>query len=505
MKPCPRSQWSLPAKGLSAINFSSFPRICVSSTSGGGGKTLLSLGLARLWQKEDVVVKPFKKGPDYIDAAWLGAAAQLPATNLDPFFMSAAELSLLFRRSMLAAKADVGLIEGNRGLFDGLDETGICSTAQVARALSSPLLLCLDCSKATRTISAILNGLASFEDGLSFAGVVLNRAGSSRHESSLRRSIEANTAFRVLGCLPRLPANPIAERHMGLSSSGDLFSGACDELFFQLAGLIRENCDSDAILAAARAADPLALPPPPRIRSGEDEDAPEIGVVRDKALWFYYPENLDALREAGARLVFLSLFDRDPHNHANWERVNGLYLGGGFPEDYIAELVSSPYLRRLKHFSETGMPIYAECGGLIILSEGLEKDGSFWPLAGVLPAVASWHGRPQGLGYVEACVNRENPWFPAGLRLRGHEFHYSRCMLTHACARPALRLERGSGFGGAGEGQDCLLSNNTWASYMHIFAPVVPLWARSFVDLAITYKRGLTPNTNHLPRGHSNA
>lgn len=467
---------------------------------------MLSLGLARLWQEEGLTVKPFKKGPDYIDASWLGAAARMPATNLDPFFMAAPELSALFRRSMLVASADVGLIEGNRGLFDGLDETGFCSTAQLARVLDCPLLLCLDCSKATRTVAAILKGLATFEDGLTFAGVVLNRAGSSRHESSLRCSIEASTTFRVLGCLPRLATNPLPERHMGLASSGDSFSGASDALFLQLASLIRENCDSKEILAAARSASPMASPfdiaATDRVDGAEQ---PEIGVVRDKALWFYYPENLEALCNAGAGLVFLSLFDSDPQNRRNWERVSGLYLGGGFPEDHIAELASSPYLGRLRHFSQQGMPIYAECGGLIILGEGLYKDGSFWPLAGVLPISASWHGKPQGLGYVEAAVSRENPWFPKGTCLRGHEFHYSDCGLTDSNALPALRLKRGSGFGGSLEGTDCLISNNTWASYTHIFAPVVPGWARTFVDLAIAYRRRSAANADHLPPGYGSA
>lgn len=417
--------------------------------------------------------------------------------------MTAPELSILFRRSMQHATADVGLIEGNRGLFDGLDETGICSTAQLARTLSCPLLLCLDCSKATRTIAAILNGLATFEEGLTFAGVILNRVGSSRHESSLRRSIEANTAFRVLGCLPRLPLNPLPERHMGLASSGDIFSGAHEGLFSRLASLIREHCDTRAILINARASSPLAPAPPSPVTSRPDETGqPAIGIVRDKALWFYYPENLDALREAGARLVFLSLFDRSLQNCASWELVNGLYLGGGFPEDYAAELVSSPYLGRLKYFSQQGMPIYAECGGLIVLSEGLRREGKFWPLAGALPVVASWHGKPRGLGYVDARVSRENPWFPAGTRLRGHEFHYSECELADAAPRPALRLMRGSGLGGVWAGADCLVNKNTWASYTHIFAPAVPGWARAFADLALAYRRRSTANSDHLFPGY---
>ncbi|MBD5641208.1 MAG: AAA family ATPase, partial [Desulfovibrio sp.] len=180
----------------------SYPRICITSTGGGGGKTLLSLGLCRAFRQAGLDVKPFKKGPDYIDAAWLTGAAAEPATCLDPFFMDGPGLRKLFSSSM--AGHDLAIIEGNRGLFDGLNESGVCSTSQVARSLECPIIICIDCAKSTRTIAAVLNGLANFEPGLDFAGVVLNRVGSPRHASSLRAAINANTELKILGCLPRL-------------------------------------------------------------------------------------------------------------------------------------------------------------------------------------------------------------------------------------------------------------------------------------------------------------
>lgn len=479
MKQCPRWQWFSQASALSVINKSvHIPRICVTSTSGGGGKTLLSLGLARAWSRRGHTVKPFKKGPDYIDAAWLGAAAGLAATNLDPFFMPPAELKGLFVASAHAAGADICLIEGNRGLYDGLNESGSCSTAQVARPLACPLLLCIDSAKATRTVAAILNGLTTFEAGLDFAGVILNRIGSARHETSLRAAIEANSSLRVLGSLPRMPVNPLPERHMGIASRGAMLAGGVESLLDGLSAFVSKHCDLETILAQARAAPPLAMPDPPLIHT-RTCGSPRIGVVRDQALWFYYPENIRALENEGAKIVWLSLFDP-----ANWKDVDAIYLGGGFPEDFAREISCSPCLPLLAAYARAGMPIYAECGGMIILASEFVRNGESWPMAGVFPLQAIWHSRPQGLGYIEAVVIKKNPFYPVGMNLRGHEFHYSSCVLQEPKQDTVLQLRRGAGIGGQRHAVDGLLLNNTWASYTHIFAPSVPCWARNFTTLA---------------------
>ena len=235
------------------------PRLCISAVSGGGGKTILSLGLARCWRKAGLRVQPFKKGPDYIDAAWLTQATGHPACNLDPFFLSAEKLRLLFalrtghglpdRETASAASgahpaADLALLEGNRGLFDGMDVQGSCSTAELARTLTCPVLLSLNCTKMTRTAAAVVAGLAHFEPGLHLAGVILGQTASSRHEDILRRAIETYTDIPVLGCLPRQRRNPLPERHMGLATlGGDAFSQETENLLDELARLVREHLD----------------------------------------------------------------------------------------------------------------------------------------------------------------------------------------------------------------------------------------------------------------------
>lgn len=518
-----------------------FPRLVVSGLSGGGGKTLLSLGLARALRQQGREVIPYKKGPDYIDAAWLGLAAQRRAVNLDPFFLSDERLIALFqhafRRKNGHNPADrVAVIEGNRGLYDGRDAAGSCSTARLARALDAPVILAFNCTKMTRTAAAVVAGLAAFEP-IRLAGVVLNQIGSARHGRLARQAIERHTGIPVLGEIPRLPENPIPERHMGLLSihaerenaaeredAPGATREACakrhadtvEAVLDRLAALINKTCDVPALLDLARSAPPLPEAPPfwPEDRTGSrpehgtdepenvgeafrsplpetlrEADAgetraqtarrtttpprPRIGYVRDAALWFYYEENLEALRRAGAELTELTL-----NGGAPWPNLDGLYLGGGFPEMLAASISASPRLADIRALSEHDRPIYAECGGLMILCRELRVGDTDFPMAGIFPARAEFCPKPQGLGYVEAEVTAANPFHPTGARFRGHEFHYSRCVPLDdlACA---LALHPGRGMNG--QGSDGLLHRRVFAAYTHIFAPAVPHWASRFV------------------------
>ena len=464
----------------------SLPRLAVSSLSGGGGKTLLSLGLAGALTEQGFEVVPFKKGPDYIDAAWLAAAAGRPASNLDPFFLAPDRLRSLFvhqvaRTASPAALAEgrcLALVEGNRGLYDGMDLEGSCSTASLARDLEAPVLLSLNATKMTRTAAALIQGIMGFEKGLRFAGVVLNQVGRARHASYLRACIEQYTDMPVLGELPRLAENPLPERQMGIASLlGDRLSETCESALAILKAHVREHVDLDRILEASRTAGSLENVAP--FWEGEPAapaDPPVIAVVRDASLWFYYRENFEALERAGAKLAFVSLLDGDAWDFAG---IDAVYLGGGFPEDYLDALSQSPRLKELACEARRGLPVYAECGGFMILSRAIAREGRSWPMAGLLPVDIDVFPRPRGLGYVEAVVAKENPYHPLGLRLRGHEFHYSTA--RNAGCEPALVLEKGTGMG---QGRDAVAAGRVWGSYTHIFAPAVPTWAGRFVEAA---------------------
>lgn len=480
------------------------PRLLVSALRGGAGKTLLSLGLARALSATGMGVKPYKKGPDYIDAAWLARAAHCPCTNLDPFFLSPDALRSLFQHSWHTATpaAQIALLEGNRGLFDGRDVHGSCSSAELARVLQTPVLLSLDCTKMTRTAAAVVAGLAAFEPGVHLAGVVLNQVASARHETIVRQSIEAYTDIPVLGSLPRLKHNPLPERHMGLvmedpSSGTHAPLPAAQSVLDTLGAFITKNVDMERVAALALAVPdmetaapfwPASSPSTAPTRAAR----PRIGFVRDAALWFYYHENLEALERAGAELVPLSLLDATP-----WPALDGLYLGGGFPEEYAGELAASPHLATIRAHFSANAPIYAECGGFMLLSEAIVRDGIRHAMTGIFPVSAHFNPRPQGLGYVEARVTTANPFHPLGAQLRGHEFHYSHASAGQdISALAVLRLSTGTGMGnGMGKGGaapsrhhvDGLCQRNTFASYTHIFAPAVPWWAENFVAVARQY------------------
>ncbi len=476
------------------------PRIIISALRGGGGKTLLSLGLTRAFTKTTFAVKPYKKGPDYIDAYWLSLAAFAEqsvqnhetynaaglCTNLDPYFLSAQKLQALFVHAWQShPHAKLALIEGNRGLFDGQDIQGTCSTAELSRVLAAPVLLSLDITKMTRTSAALLQGLCNFEEGVRIGGVVLNQVGSARHEKIVRDTIEHYTDIPILGALPRLKHNPLPERHMGLCQS---HTDEAHRILDTLGSFVQDHCDLEAIHALAHSAAPLTAPAPFWTQKTHAQKRARIGYVYDQAFWFYYAENFEALRRAGAELVPLSLLDSTP-----WPTdLQGLYIGGGYPEEFLPELSASPHLTTLKKYSEQGMPIYAECGGFMVLADTIIRQGQSYPMAGVFSVASEFHSRPQGLGYVQASVQAQNPYHPLGQELRGHEFHYSKCIGAHDVQKShtlCLQLHKGTGMGkeATSHALDGLYIRQTFASYTHLFAPSCPWWAENFVALAAKF------------------
>ena len=464
-----------------------FPRFIVAGLKGGSGKTLVSLGLARTYRDLQLKIKPFKKGPDYIDAKWLSLASDHSASNLDPFlFPSSQVLSLFWTYS---SDFDLALIEGNRGLFDGKDVDGSYSTAELARLLGAPIILVADCTKVTRTMAAIVLGCKMFEPDLNLAGIILNQTAGNRHRRILRQSIEKYTDIPVLGALPRLRKNPIPERHMGLISDQEYQD--LDSIFNKLAQIVKEYVDTDKILKIARDAKVAEIPYDPVWPEKSSSDV-VIGIVRDASLWFYYEENIKALEVHGAKIVELSILDQ-----ADWPEVHGLYLGGGFPETLAAQIKANVNKRRLvKHLADKGLPIYAECGGFMYLCQDLFYDGLTYPMTGVLPVQTKVHKKPQGHGYIRAEVILPNPFYPVGQKIVGHEFHYSDCPDIDSNLNFALRLQRGVGMC---NGMDGLLYKNVLASYAHTHALGVPIWAKNFVSAARKFKQAMDSGLKECP------
>ncbi len=447
------------------------PRVIVAGLSGDGGKTFVTLGVLRALVRRGLQVAGFKKGPDFIDAAWIGRASGRPGRNLDTFLMDTAALSSTLRRG--SAGSRVVLIEGNRGLFDGLDARGSHSTAELAKKLRTPVVLVVDTTKTTRTVAALVAGCRVLDPDLDLRGVILNRVATHRQEQVIRQAVLDATGLEVLGAVPRVDDTGLISRHLGLVTADEEDRG--DDVLDGLAGLMEKHVDIDRLMTVAASAPPLACPAA-RPVSSRGGDRIRVGVLRDRAFSFYYPENLELLEEAGAELVAVS-----PLEAEELPEIEALYAGGGFPEVYARRLSENRSFREsLRRRAEQGLPIWAECGGLMYLARTLCWGRDSFPMVGALPIEIEQMKRPQGHGYVEGEVEAANPFLQPGTRLRGHEFHYSRTS-SESHMQTVLRLQRGTGLGG---GRDGLCYRSVLASYTHLHALSIDGWAQAWVHAA---------------------
>ena len=453
-----------------------WPRLVVAGLSGDSGKTLVCLGLCLMAKAAGAPVRAFKKGPDYIDAAWLRWASGHAARNLDTFLMGFEGAVSSFRRQALPD--GVNIIEGNRGLNDGSDARGTHSTGELAKALAAPVLLVVNATKVTRTLAACILGCQKLDAEVRIAGVVLNQVGGQRHEGVLRQAVESICGLPVLGVLPRASGDALLPgRHLGLVTPDE--HPRIGELRQNVLGLVGGRLDFERIWAVALRAPALgqaeACPTAP------DGQGLKVGYLRDSAFTFYYPENLEALEAAGAELVPVSALSAA----ALPPDLDALYIGGGFPETHGAALAGNRgFLESVREAAHRGLPIYAECGGLMLLSRAILWEGHSYRMAGVLPFEVQVCPSPQGHGYVLLSVDRPNPFFPQGLRLRGHEFHYSRILLEGEPPPTACAVERGSG---CYQARDGVVVKNVLASYTHLHALGTPEWATCLLATARTF------------------
>ena len=447
------------------------PRIIIAALKGGSGKTILSLGLTSAWKAMGRKVAAFKKGPDFIDSGWLSFAAGRPCYNLDPFLMNPGQIVTSLLRN--SAGADISVIEGNRGLFDGLDLDGCCSTGELGRIIRSPVILIVDVTMATRTVAALVMGCQKFDPELRISGVILNRVAGPRQESLTRNAVEQYCGIPVVGAVPKLKQNIFPERHMGLVPH--LETDYAEKAVSWARGVAEKHLDLKTIWSLAHQAPSLDYPSEEKKDDGAmpvTDPTPRIGVIRDKSFWFYYPENLDQMKRLGARLIEInSLEDR------KLPAIDALYVGGGFPETQAQALADNIAFRAsLKQRIEEGLPVYAECGGLMYLGKSLVVEGSEFPMVGALPLSLILEKKPQGHGYTVLQVTDTNPFYEVGESLRGHEFHYSKAVLHPSeDTRTVFKVQRGEGLDGQRDG---LCRKNVLATYTHIHAGGNPAWAR---------------------------
>ncbi|MDP3091134.1 MAG: cobyrinate a,c-diamide synthase [Nitrospira sp.] len=451
------------------------PRLVIAGTASGVGKTTVTLAILAALRERGRRVQPFKAGPDFIDPGHHTAATGRASRNLDGWMLGAALNRQVFGRA--AADADISIIEGMMGLFDGSSPVNeIGSTAELAKQLDAPVLLVIDGSAMARSAAAMVSGYAQFDPALKVAGVLFNRVDSEGHYQLLKDAVEQHTNVAVVGYLRSDQAVTIADRHLGLVTAMEQGTG---ELYDRLAKAAADTIDLDRIEAMARSAGGMkdATSPSPSLQR-RGKMGVRIGVARDQAFCFYYPENLELLEAEGAELVpFSPLTD-----HAIPDDVAMLYLGGGYPELHGTELAENITMRTsIREFSGRGGTIYAECGGMMYLTQAIRDfEGRPHEMVGLFSAEAVMRKPGLTVGYRTVELTRPCILGAAGLTVRGHEFHYSTVVskgpLTHACGLTDVR--------GESKGPDGLSIGNVVALYTHLHFSSQPQVAASLVSSA---------------------
>jgi len=451
--------------------------LVIAGTASGAGKTAVATGIMAALTRRGLKVAPFKVGPDYIDPGYHQAATGRVPRNLDTWLRDDAGMRENFLRG--AAEADVSIIEGVMGLFDGRAGAGNAgSTAEAAFLLEGALVLVVDCARMSRSLAALLHGFATFDPAARLAGVILNNTGSDRHRAMLADAA-AEAGVPVLGAIPRRPELKMESRHLGLVAAAET---ECGELIDSLAAAVEEGVDLERLLALAETLDCAWSD---GAAAGAQRSAPRVtlAVARDEAFSFYYADALEALEAAGAAIVYFS-----PLRDGELPDCDGVYLGGGYPEVFAAGLEENAAMRAsLAGAAAAGMPVYAECGGLVYLCRSLETDGRERSMAGVLPLQARMTGRRQALGYVEATARRDSILFRQGETARGHEFHWSQV----DCPADSAAWDCSSARAG-GARLEGFAAGNVLASYVHINFAGNPAAARRFIEACREAKGALT-------------
>jgi len=451
----------------------------ISAAHKSSGKTTITLGLCAAFKSKDLIVQPFKKGPDYIDPMWLGLAAGQACHNLDFNTMDNSEIQQLFNK--YASGKDISIIEGNKGLYDGLDLDGSNSNAALAKLISAPVILVIDARGMTRGIAPLILGYQGFDKDMQIAGVILNQLGGSRHESKLRAVIEHYTDVPVLGAVHHDPSLEIVERHLGLVPSNE--APQAQKRIDQVGEKIAQQVNLNDLLDIANKAGSVKTEPEPsdKTQTFRVSQSLRIGIARDSAFGFYYPGDLQAFEDAGAELVFF-----DTIRDEELPSVDGLFIGGGFPETQMESLEKNQSMREsIRLAIDNGLPTYAECGGLMYLSNAINWNGKRSEMVGAIKADTIMHQKPKGRGYVKLSETLYHPWpkpddhINENNEISAHEFHYSSLELTNATIKFAYSIKRGTGIDGAHDG---IVYKNLLGCYAHLRDVNSNHWVQRFLQ-----------------------
>lgn len=451
-------------------------RVVLTGTGSGVGKTTIATGIMKALSDEHKI-QPFKVGPDYIDPSYHNCATGVSSRNLDSFFMSDGQIRQSFKNGMTSSHADYGIIEGVRGLYEGISPTNdIGSTSSIAKALNSPVILIINSRSLVRSAAAMTLGFKALDSRIDIEGVILNNVKSQKHYLKTKEAVEKLANTRVLGGIERDNSISMEQRHLGLipAVEQERISGLVEKW----GELIRENIDLDALMEIMDNSNPIINEYEPIWLPNKTKHKTRIAVPFDEAFNFYYKENLEALEYNNAKIEYFS-----PIHDEQLPSVDALYIGGGYPEIFKKELSkNTTMLESIKEFSQDNHPIYAECGGLMYLCKTIDS----LPMVDVFPYHSMLTKRVQGLSYTIAHVQRDNPILKKNTTYHGHEFHYSKVEYTGSNSNDfAFSMRRGVGITGKYDG---LLKNNTLASYIHTHTACLPDFGYNFTQSAYENK-----------------
>jgi cobyrinic acid a,c-diamide synthase len=466
------------------------PRFYISAAHKSSGKTTISIGLCSLLTQQGYVVQPYKKGPDYIDPLWLSSATQRACYNLDYNTMSKNDILSYVQR--YSATADISMVEGNMGLYDGVAIDGSNSNAAVAKLTKTPVILVVDAQGVTRGVAPLLQGYQGFDTELNIVGVIFNKVAGARHETKLRQMTETYTDLPVIGAVRRSADLVLTERHLGLQPFNE--NEQAQQQIETIAHQLVEQVNVEQVLRYANSVE--ALPSSDNNRDNNSDNkikiskSLRIGICKDAAFSFYYPDDLQALEQAGVQLVMINTLT-DKH----LPYIDGLFIGGGFPEAKMEALSANTMMRTaIATAIENGLPCYAECGGLMYLSQSIIWQNKQREMVGIIPGDAVMHEKPQGRGYVKLRETVKMPWpkdanHSTDKVIAAHEFHYSKLQNTQGKLTEkgafAYSVQRGIGIDGQHDGW---LYKNLLASYAHIRDTSKHHWANRFVAFILDLK-----------------